>query len=101
MLTKNKYLKKEYNIMKQKIDNLEQNNIGKSTETKEVFKTINKNCIDIVEIITKYVKSDNISIKSAFRVNLPVNNISILIANLTSTWKNILYEKLKIWEIMQ
>lgn len=84
ILAENKMLSEEISIMKEKIDDLEQINIGNRVEIKGIPKTVNENCIDIVQEIAKTVKSD-ILIKSAYRIQTTPKNTGIIIADLAAS----------------
>jgi len=79
IITDNKLLKEEINVMKEKIDDLEQKNIGNSIEIKVVPKSLNENCADIVLNIAKKSNS-NISLKSTYRIYSPDKNTNIIVA---------------------
>lgn len=84
LLTDNKLLKDEINIIKEIINDLEQKNIWNSIEIKGILITINENYTDIIQDIAK--KSNfNISLKSAHRVYSSDNNANIIVAKLVSS----------------
>lgn len=84
IITDNKLLKEEINVMKEKIDDLEQKNIGNSIEIKGIPKTLNENCADIVLNIAKKSNS-NVSLKSTYRIYSPDKNTNIIVAEFIST----------------
>lgn len=69
--------------MKQKIDDIEQLNIGNSVKIKGIPKTTNENCTDIVQAISKKINLD-VSIKSTFRIHSTSTNTNILVVDFTS-----------------
>jgi len=83
ILTENKLLKGEINIINQKIDDLEQKNLENTIEIKGILKTVTENCSDIVQSIAKKSNS-NISLKSAYRIYSSNNKTNIIIAELVS-----------------
>lgn len=50
MITENKCLSNEITVLKLKIDEIEQQNLGTTVEITGIFKTTNENCILIEEI---------------------------------------------------
>jgi len=95
LLKENKRLSDEINVLKTKIDDLEQHNLGHSIELKGIMKTTNDNCSDIVQQIISKVNSDLI-INSAHTINTSGKGHGILIADLkTSEMKNNFIRKVK------
>jgi len=95
IIIENKRLGDEIDILKTKIDDLEQLNLGHSVEIKGITKTKNENCLDIVQLIATKANSDVI-VNSAYRINTPGDGAGILIADLkTSVMKKDFIRKVK------
>jgi len=83
------------NVLKLKVDELEQYNLGHSVEIKGIPKTQNGNCFDIVQNIAKKIDT-NIHVNSAYRIYSSENNLGILVAKLKSIdMKNCFLRKMK------
>lgn len=83
IIAENKRLSDEVYILKSKIDDLEQHNLGISVDIMGIPKTTNENCISIVEEIGKRTNTE-LKVIEAYRINSSTSKHNIISAKLSS-----------------
>lgn len=83
IIAENKRLSDEVCILKYKIDEIEQHNLGISVDIIGIPKTTNENCIDIVEEIGKITNTE-CKVIEAYRINSLVSKQNIITAKLST-----------------
>lgn len=83
IVTENKRLSEEVDILKSKIDEIEQYNLGISVDITGIPKTQNENCKQIVEEIDKKTNTE-IDVIEAYRINSFISKRSLIVAKLNT-----------------